>query len=229
VSLEVFIVLLAGFGTLGVYSFLIKENSFFRLIEHIFIGIAAGYTPFYVFQNFLWPKVFVPLLGLNELYGVDVEFPTFERLAYIVAIVVGLFFYAQYLPKRLQILVVIALTISLAASAGLAIKGIFTELVPQLQSSFKPILVFNPEFDLLESLSNIVFLATLLLCLTYFIFTLYSSEAIVSRRLLNVAKILLLICFGAFFGSTISARLSLLIERLVFLKEEWIPALLGLF
>lgn len=228
-SLEIFIVLIAGFGTLGVYSFLIKENSFFRLFEHIFIGIAAGYAPVYVFQNFLWPKVFVPLLGLNELYGVEAEFPTFERFAYIVAIVVGLFFYAQYLPKRLQILAVIALTVSLAASAGLAIKGIFTELVPQLQSSFKPILVFNPEFDFLESLSNIVFLGTLLLCLTYFIFTLYSSESIMSRRLLNFAKILLLICFGAFFGSTISARLSLLIERLVFLKEEWIPALLGLF
>jgi hypothetical protein len=34
-------------------------------------------------------------------------------------------------------------------------------------------------------------------------------------------------CFGAFFGSTIMARMALLVERLDFLIHDWFPLFLG--
>ena len=39
----------------------------------------------------------------------------------------------------------------------------------------------------------------------------------------------MMICFGAFFGSTIMARLSLLVERLGFLMTDWIGAIKEIF
>lgn len=35
-------IMLGGIATLAIFSFLIKENSFYRFFEHLFIGIAAG-------------------------------------------------------------------------------------------------------------------------------------------------------------------------------------------
>jgi hypothetical protein len=35
-----------------------------------------------------------------------------------------------------------------------------------------------------------------------------------------------MVCFGAFFGSTIMARLALLIERLQFLVSSWYPEII---
>jgi hypothetical protein len=37
-----------------------------------------------------------------------------------------------------------------------------------------------------------------------------------------------MVCFGAFFGSTVMARLALLVERVQFIVRDWIAAVGGL-
>jgi len=34
-----------------------------------------------------------------------------------------------------------------------------------------------------------------------------------------------MVCFGAFFGSTVMARLALLVERVQFIAEDWVSAI----
>jgi len=43
IGFEEFVVLLAGFLTLSIYSFLYKENPLYRFAEHLYVGVSAGY------------------------------------------------------------------------------------------------------------------------------------------------------------------------------------------
>ena len=43
IGFQEFIVLLAGFLTLSIYSFLFKENPLYRFAEHLYVGVSAGY------------------------------------------------------------------------------------------------------------------------------------------------------------------------------------------
>lgn len=38
---------------------------FYRFFEHIFIGISSALGVVLTIKNFLWPKVFYPLFGLD--------------------------------------------------------------------------------------------------------------------------------------------------------------------
>ena len=62
---DLLIIIIGGISTLAIFSFLIKENVFYRFFEHLFIGISAGLGVILTFKNFLWPKVFYPLFGLD--------------------------------------------------------------------------------------------------------------------------------------------------------------------
>lgn len=61
---EIFV---AGISTLAIYSFLYRENPFYRFFEHIYIGIAAGWGIIATFRMFLWPEILKPLFGLDRV------------------------------------------------------------------------------------------------------------------------------------------------------------------
>jgi hypothetical protein len=67
----------------------------------------------------------------------------------------------------------------------------------------------------------------LLLVINYFFFT-FKRESRASAPALMAGRWLLMICFGSFFGSTVMARLALLVERLQFLYSDWAVALVRL-
>ena len=120
-------VLVGGIGTLAIFSFLIKENPFFRLFEHLFIGIAAGFGLILGIKNFLWPKVLVPVLGLDIVTYPDGslshEYDP-RLLLYLLPMVFGLFYYFLY-SQRYAWLAKLVIGFSLGMSGGLAFKGFF--------------------------------------------------------------------------------------------------------
>src|SRR3972149_1763117 len=59
----------AAFLTLCVFSFLYKDNPFYRFAEHLFVGAAAGYLLAVQYQEGLLPNVFHPLLRDHRLLG----------------------------------------------------------------------------------------------------------------------------------------------------------------
>lgn len=226
-NLDTLIIFSAGVCTLGIFSFLYKENRFYRLLEHIFIGIAAGYSFILTLREFLYPKILQSLLGL-DIYelpdGTYNQEYNYYNLLYLIPIFFGLLIYFLYSEKH-RWLGKLSIGISLGASGALAIKGIFNRLFPQIESSFKPLVVLDQQknLDLLASFNNVVFVVTLLLVLNYFIFSLKYREK--QKYLPNLGRYLLMLCFGAFFGSTVMARLALLVERVQFIYFDW----LGLF
>src|SRR5436309_14674231 len=58
---------IAAFLTLCVFSFLYRENPFYRFAEHLFVGAAAGYLLAVQWQNVLIPNVWTPLLHDHKL------------------------------------------------------------------------------------------------------------------------------------------------------------------
>ena len=49
-NLEWWTIFIGGIATLAIYSFLIKENAFYRFFEHLFIGIATAITTSIAFR-----------------------------------------------------------------------------------------------------------------------------------------------------------------------------------
>jgi hypothetical protein len=216
-------ILVGGIATLGIYTFLIKENPLYRFFEHLFIGIATGFVPVLTIQNFLWPNILSPLLGFDVVVYPDgsiVKGYQFSYLAYLVPMAFGSLYYTIF-SARFSWLSKLVIGFSLGAAAGMSFKGFFAEMIPQLLSSFKPLVVFSgSSLNILASLSNMVFVATLLVVMWYFFFTIRFEGS--SARVVNTSgRWLMMVCFGAFFGSTVMARMALLVERVGFMTIEW--------
>lgn len=220
-------ILIGGFSTLAIFSFLIKENPVYRFFEHLFIGISAGFGLIFGIKNFLWPKIIVPMLGLDIIKYPDGSFsgeynPLY--LLYLLPAFFGLFYYFIY-SKRYSWLAKLVIGFSLGSAGGLAFKGFYNRILPQVSGSFKPLVILeNSNINYFESFNNIVFVFTLLVVLYYFFFS-FKSEGKVSKGLNKSGRILLMICFGSFFGSTVMARMALLVERLQFLINDWWSAI----
>ncbi len=216
-------ILIGGIATLGIYSFLIKENSFFRFFEHLFIGLAAGFVPILTIKNLLWPRIIEPMFGLNiTVYPDGTSSAEYQPLylLYLAPMAFGLLYYCIY-SKKFSWLAKLAIGFSLGASAGLYFKGFFAEMLPQLASSFKPLLVFEAgHISWAATRDNLIFIFTLLTVMYYFFFT-FRSKSEDNKFLSTSGRWLMMLCFGAFFGSTVMARMALLVERLQFLLIDW--------
>ncbi len=229
---QLYSVLVGGLGTLAIFSFLIKENPLYRFFEHLFIGIAAGLGPMLVIRDFLWPTILAPMFGDNVTAFPDGTLSEPYQplyLLYIVPMLFGCLYYFIY-SRRNAWLAKIVIGFTLGASGALAIRGFFGEVLPQIFGSFKPLVVLSEAggFEIVESLNNIIFVATLLLVLNYFFFT-FGREGSVQGKAAPLGRPLLMVCFGAFFGSTVMARLALLVERVQFISDDWLSAVRVLF
>lgn len=226
-SWELATILVAGFATIAIFSFLIAENRFYRLFEHLYIGVAAGLGLVIPIKNYLWPQVLVPLFGLDIVQYPDGTFSkeySYFNLLYIPPMLFGLLFYFTYSRKH-SWLAKLVIGFLLGMSGGIAFKGFFNDMMPQFVSSFKPLVVFTDgKLDLLASFSNSVFVITLFSVMYYFFFS-FKRTAEGGKKITVLGRWLMMVCFGAFFGSTVMARMALLVERLQFLLGDWAGAI----
>lgn len=236
---EIFI---GGISTLAIYSFLYKENPFYRFFEHLFIGIATGITIMATIKEFFWPLILKPLLGIDRIMFPDGAYSepyNIYNLLYLLPMAFGLLYYAM-LTKKHAWLAQLVIGFSLGIGGAMAFKGILTELIPQLTDSFRPLVDRRIQYNgnltmtenllsepLITSFSNVVFVFVLITVLSYFFFTFKRRSNGMAERSATIGRWMMMGCFGAFFGATIMARMALLVERLEFLINSWWPALFG--
>lgn len=215
-------IMIGGVATLAIFSFLYRENPVYRFFEHFYIGIATAYGIMATVRDFLWPRVLQPMMGLNRpLFpdGTYAEPYQQLQLIYILPMAFGLLYYT-ILSRRWSWVAQLVIGFSFGVSAGLSFKGIFVELTPQLTKSFRPLYIPDAWG---QTISNWVFLFTLVTAMSYFFFTFRRQAGGVVERTSVAGRWMLMGCFGAFFGSTITARMALLVERLEFLIHDWYP------
>jgi hypothetical protein len=198
----------AVIATLAVLSVVYRENAFYRFFEHLFIGVATGFGIFVTWRDALSEMWWKPLSN-GYWY-------------WIIPLLVSLLFYTIYLPKYAWMSRFV-ISVMFGLGAGAAFRGFATEVFPQVTSSFLPILPHGaaagaPAVTWTDALNNVVFLVTLICVMVYFFFS-FRHENKGVQGTARAGRWLLMIAFGATFGSTVMARFSLLIDRIRFLLE----------
>ncbi|MDO8587414.1 MAG: hypothetical protein Q7T82_10270 [Armatimonadota bacterium] len=123
-SLQI-IVWLGALSTLAIFSILYKENAFYRLFEHIFIGLATGQGIFMTVSQVLHPLWWKRMTAEGQWY-------------WVFAFLAGMMFYFVYSRKYAWISRII-FGAFMGFTAGLTFKAFATQYVPQIAASFKPL------------------------------------------------------------------------------------------
>lgn len=228
---EIATTLLGGIATLAIFSFLWRENAAYRMFEHLYIGIAVGWGVVLGIKNFLWPNILVPLLGLDIVVFPDgTQSAPYNPLLllYLFPMAFGLLYYTMYSVKYSWMAKVV-IGFTLGASGGSALEGFANSTLPQVVGSFKPLIVVQGgAIAWWPSISNIVFVCSLLSVMYYFFFS-FRARSAALQQVSNMGRWVMMVCFGAYFGSTVMARMALLVERVQFLVTDCWEALRQVF
>ncbi len=217
---QVFGTWVAALLTLAIFSFLYKDNPVYKMAEHVFIGVSAGYVVALEYWNVFIPNLWNPLVSGGN-YSLLVPFA------------LGLLLYTRFSP-RASWLSRWAIAAMVGSYAGFAVIGALQgDLVAQVRASMIPLysteavrsmsLAENTNeyiFAFLGVVQNPLIIIGLVTTLTYFFFSREhrGSLGVVSR----IGIWFLMISFGASFGYTVMSRVSLLIGRLHFLLSDWL-------
>ena len=199
---------IASILSLAILSFLYKENPFFRAAEHIFLGVANGYLVTFYWHRILMPILFRPLFQQGELL-------------LVIPFIVGMLYLTRFIP-RISWLVRIPIAIYMGYWTGVLIPAtIQAQIIKQVQGT----ILTAPNFQAWNAgtmgivWSVIVFIGVLC-TLSYFYFSREHKGVIgVTSR---VGIVFVMIGFGAAFGYTVMARISLLIGKLQYLLGDWL-------
>ena len=209
------IIIAAGI-TLSLYSFLYKDNPLFKFAENLYVGVAAAYTLAQVWYPIILVDVLNPLFDLNNQTG-----GSYDGLLVIPALL-GLGVLTQLASDKINWISRISFAFIVGLGSGLAIpRTIAANVLAQLEPSMRPITATWEGLDLLIILVGVVTV------LVYFFYSVEHTGPVGVASKIGIW--FLMISFGASFGYTIMARLSLLIGRVGFLIEDWLVLPLPLF
>ncbi len=189
--------------TLMIFSFLYRDNPFYKFGEHLFVGIANGYYIVYYWHNALKPNLFEPLSA--------------GQFVYVVPLLLGLMYFTRFIP-RISWLVRIPIGFTIGWGAGLSIPALFqADVLRQLEGTVVTPATFS---DLASGIWAVIILIGVVCTLVYFFFSREQKGLLGSASRLGI--IFIMIGFGASFGYTVMARVSLLIGRIQFLLGPWL-------
>jgi hypothetical protein len=199
--------------TLALYSFLYKDNPLFKAAEHLYVGVAAGYTFGQVWYPTLYGEIITTFVSL-------VEGKAANRWL-IVPTLLGTLMLTRF-STRFGWLSRIAFAFVVGLGAGFSIpRFISAKILAQVQPSLSPLSLS------MEGLNLLIILIGVVSVLIYFFFSVEHTGAVGVASKIGVW--FLMVSFGASFGYTIMARLSLLIGRVIFLLKDWLKLELPLF
>ena len=199
--------------TLFIFSFLYKDNPLFKLAENLYVGVSVGYTIVKTFDTVIVHLIWKPIVENGEW-------------SLLIPVSIGTLMLTRYVPKAAWISRY-AFAFIVGVGSGLAIpRTISSFILKQIEDTVRPILTLVPgegvtfTWSLLNptsSLNTIIILIGVSTVLFYFFFSVEHSGP--GKVVARTGIIFLMIAFGAAFGYTVMARMSLLIGRLTDLIE----------
>ena len=135
---------------------------------------------------------------------------------WIITLVIGAMFYFVFSQKHMWISRLVFGTF-MGLFAGMQFKAFAGMNIDQIRASFKPLYVPG---NAMQSVNNILFVLILLTVMSYFFFSFEHKNKITAFPS-KVGRWVLMFAFGAMFGATVMARMSLLIGRVYFLLHNW--------
>lgn len=209
---------IASILTLAIYSFLYRDNPIYRFSESLLIGISVGFLLVTTFDTTLLPKAFEPVgkgfIGISESGGIN-SFAIFIWI--LIPVVLGFLMFTRFVPKYAWMSrVALALYIGFGAGASIP-ANMQSYILRQIDATIRPFLNIDSFWSLVNAL---IVLVGLISTLFYFFFSKEQKGAF--GKITRLGTFYLMIFFGATFGYTVMARISLLIGRLTFLLKDWL-------
>ena len=199
--------------TLLIFSFLYKDNPLFKLAEHLYVGVSVGYTIVKAYDTVLVHLVVKPIVEQGQI-------------SLLIPVAIGMLMLTRYVPKAAW-MSRYAFAFIVGMGAGLAIpRTISSFILKQVEDTIRPLLSIGGSdgvtfsMNLLNPASNlnaIIILLGVSSVLFYFFFSIEHTGA--GKAVARTGIMFLMISFGAAFGYTVMARMSLLIGRLTDLIE----------
>ena len=216
--MEVLGIWVAAFFTLCIYSFLYRDNPFYRFAEHLFVGVSVGYGIVFSIHQGLIPLAWVP-------FWEAITKREFMGLLKLIPIAIGLLFFARVVPKY-SWLIRYPIAILIGIGAGLAIPNVMeASIFGQVNGTLTPFgQIHAGELGFFAIFGAILMLVGVICTLTYFFFSIEHRGVV--GRISKVGIIFLMVGFGSAFGNTVMGRVSLLIQRVDFLLNDWLHPIL---
>jgi len=203
--------------TLAIYSFLYKDNPAYKLAEHLFVGISAGYSVGIAYQQVVIDLIVKPLFrpaAVSEL-----------RPDYLVLIptVLGVLMFLRF-SRRYGWLARWPICLVMGYGAGAGIPAAVQNMLEHTRYTMLPLVPYNTETQTYEwaaGVSGFIMVVAVVATLCYFYFSKEHKGALGTAGRAGIY--FLMIAFGAGFGNTVMARISLLIGRMQFMFYDWWP------
>lgn len=214
----------AAFFTLAIFSFLYRDNPFYKIAESVVVGVSAAYWMVVGFWDVLvpnlvgkiWPAV-VQAWAMPGLSGPEAE----PSPSYLVALALSVMLLWRLSPRGGWI-ARWPLAFIIGTTAGLRlIAFLHGDFLVQIRNTILPLVVLDAgSFDLWASVQNLLIVLSVLCCLVYFFFS-FEHKGVVGATA-KVGIWVLMITFGAAFGYTVMGRIALLAIRFEFLLDDWL-------
>ena len=193
--------------TLAIFSFLYRDNPFYKVAEHIFVGVSNGYAVTFYYHNILVPTLFNPLFR--------------GRLILIIPFIIGALYFTRFIPK-VSWLIRIPIGILMGYSVGASIPAtIQAYIIKQVQgTNLTPYNFQRWHAGSTGIVWSIILFLGVICVVSYFYFS--REQKGILKVTSRIGIFFVMIGFGAAFGYTVMARVSLLIGRLQFLLGTWL-------
>ncbi|MCB5262690.1 MAG: hypothetical protein LHW64_01610 [Candidatus Cloacimonetes bacterium] len=204
--MNTFGVWLAAFFTLCIFSFLYQDNPFYKFAEQVFVGLSAAYWLVYIIYSIMVPNLFAKLAA--DFSG---------NIILLIPAALGLMMLMRIHPKT-QWISRYPIAIMVGTTAGISmLRYMKSDILQQLTAT-----MINPfAADTTPEVIGNLLMIIGTICGVYFFYFSKKQEG-VSKAVSKVGIWFLMVSFGATFGYTVMARISLLIGRLDFLLGDWL-------
>jgi hypothetical protein len=199
--------------TLFILTFLYQDNPLFKLAEHLYVGVSVGYAIVKTYDTVAVRLIYEPMVKQGDW-------------SLLIPLAIGTLMLTRYVPKAAW-MSRIAFAFVVGVGSGLAIPRVISSyILKQIEDTVRPLAFLAADggatftYSLLDPASNlnaVVLLVGVVSVLFYFFFSVEHTGP--GKAVARTGIIFLMIAFGAAFGYTVMARMSLLIGRLTDLIE----------
>ncbi len=226
--------------SLGIYSFLYRDNVLYKYIEHLFLGVSAGFWFTRTFWDVLYNKVWVTfrdyfttkyVSSILPIGHLEISLPIvkgshpivllsritfFDLMVTVIATLFGLLILTRLVPKiawisRIPLAFIVGLTASITIYTSIQ-----SDILPQIGHTLLPLI----EPNIGSMISSVILIIGVLTGLLYFYFSVEQKGALIPLTRLGI--MFLMITFGASFGYSVMARVSLVVNTFQFLISDWL-------